>query len=95
MQYIPRYVINEELIHEKDSLIDIDGNRRDILVKRLSLYDRYTEEITHIVEMYLETIFDRKYNELLETMTQLNQDHNRYLADIIEICAPKVLIIYL
>ncbi len=86
--YNPRYVIDEQVIHHRKSLIPrIFEN--DEMVKKISIYDTYTHQNIDAIEFQPQSALNHeKYlrAKQFEKCNQLNRDHNIYLNDIFEIC---------
>lgn len=83
----PRYVINEKLIRREESLLDISGNLtiEPITVKQLSLYDKYTHEVSIVLEIFNESgpyKEDSQYALLFYYRDELNKAHQEYLGEI-------------
>lgn len=89
--YDPRYMVTEKFINHKQSLIVLmtNGLGDDVVVKRISIYDTYTNLDFEGIELHPNMGSDHEkywYAKQVEKCNKLNRDHNRYLADIIEIC---------
>lgn len=75
------------VIH-KQSLISgmVEADER---VKRIFIHDTYTNEHLDVLVLHPQIRSDQEqywYAKRSEKCRQLNRDHNKYLADIIEVC---------